>query len=267
MNSFEAQDGGGFRGMPSPAMFKQSFNSVLGADDFSSGGNSQKSFSGAKQAQSRWNPYSFELGTIAGIKGKDFVVLASDTRLSVNESALLSRDGKKIHALTDKVGMGGCMFYGDTLQLVRVLKARMMQYGFDYREDMAADNVAEMLARTLYGRRFFPYYAWTIVGGIDSKGAGALYSYDPVGCIEEIDYISAGSAHDMVQSFFDNQIGWVTQETTKPPEMTMDRAKSLMKDAFKSATERETCTGDKIHLVILAKGKPVQEEWVQLRED
>ncbi len=62
------------------------------------------------------------------------------------------------------------MFYGDTLQLIRTLKARMMRYNFDFREEMKADVVAEMLSRTLYGRRFFPYYAWTLLAGIDSKG-------------------------------------------------------------------------------------------------
>ncbi len=66
---------------------------------------------------------------------------------------------------------------------------------------------------------------------------------------------------------FGFQVGWVTQETGKPPELTIERAQSLMKDAFRSAAERETCTGDKMHLVTLVHGKPAKEEWFPLRED
>jgi len=225
-------------------------------------------YAGQAKEHQQWNPYSFEGGTISGIAGDDFVVVASDTRMSYFESAVLTRDCKKLHILNNYSVIGGCMFYGDMLQLIRLLQSRMMSYTFNYRETMKADTIAELLSRSLYQRRFFPYYAWNLVGGIDSKGKGALYSYDPIGCVERVPYVSAGTANDLIDPFLDNQVGWCTQNKKVPrPPLTVARAQALLKDAFRSAAERETCTGDKLHMVTIVAGQPPHEEKFKLRED
>lgn len=73
----------------------------------------------------------------------------------------------------------------------------------------------------LYGRRFFPYYVYNILGGIEEDGAshtssltaplirrpgsGAVYSFDPVGSYEREACRAAGAAQSLVQPFLDNQ--------------------------------------------------------------
>uniref|UniRef100_A0A1I7XH14 DUF4256 family protein n=1 Tax=Heterorhabditis bacteriophora TaxID=37862 RepID=A0A1I7XH14_HETBA len=47
----------------------------------------------------RWNPYSFEGGSTCAISGEDFVVVASDTRMSQMEINIITRDAEKIHIL------------------------------------------------------------------------------------------------------------------------------------------------------------------------
>ena len=58
----------------------------------------------------------------------------------------------------------------------------------------------------LYGKRFFPYYASVILGGIDEEGKGAVYSFDMVGSYEREKCRAAGAASALVQPFLDNQV-------------------------------------------------------------
>jgi len=221
-----------------------------------------------KQASS-WNPYSFEGGSVAAIAGDDFTVVASDTRMSQHGVNLMFRDGEKIHILNDSIVLTTSGFYGDVLQLKRVLESRLHKYRFDYRTEMTVDLCSEMLSRNLYYKRFFPYYTGAVLAGVDEKGRGAVYSYDPIGCLERLQYTASGSAEPMMVPFFDCQIGHVTmgKDAGEKPPLTLERAISLIKDAFRVSAEREIGTGDKIHLVVAVHGKPIHQEFLPLRED
>ncbi|KAK0404463.1 hypothetical protein QR680_017464 [Steinernema hermaphroditum] len=220
-----------------------------------------------KEAQ-RWNPYSMEGGSTAAIAGSNFVVVASDTRMSQFDINVMCRDAEKVHTLNDSIILATSGFYGDVLQLKRVLEARLHKYRFDYRCDMTVDLCSELLARNLYYRRFFPYYTGAILAGIDENGKGAVYSYDPVGCIERVPYSASGAAEPIMIPFFDCQVAHVTiAPGAERPELTLERATALLKDAFRNAAERETSTGDKISLVIAEAGKPIRQMFVPLRED
>lgn len=94
------------------------------------------------------------------------------TQFEVN---ILSRQAEKVHVLSDNIILNTCGFYGDVLQLKRVLNARLHKFRFDYRQDMTVDLCAELLARTLYYKRFFPYYTGAILSGIDEFGEEMFY--------------------------------------------------------------------------------------------
>ncbi|VDD90803.1 unnamed protein product [Enterobius vermicularis] len=215
-----------------------------------------------------WNPYSFEGGSTAAVAGENFAVIASDTRMSQFEINILTRKAEKISVLNDSIILACAGFYGDILQLRRVLQARLHKYRFDYRGDMTVDLCAELLSRNLYYRRFFPYYTGAILAGIDENGNGAVFSYDPIGCVQRVTYTASGSAEPLIIPFFDCQINQVTQsdETERIP-LTVERATSLMKDAFRMVAEREIGTGDRIHLVIAECNKPIRQVYLPLRED
>lgn len=99
-------------------------------------------------------------------------------------------------------------------------------------------SIARMIQTMLYGKRFFPYYAYVIrtsfpipssyppahsqfqkpaVGGIDRDGTGAVYSFDPVGSYERESCRAAGAAQSLVQPFLDNMVRPPPPPAPPPP--------------------------------------------------
>lgn len=89
--------------------------------------------------------------------------------------------------------------------------------------------IARLIQTMLYAQRFFPYYVYNILGGIEEDGtrpfprsrrcvrdsprymrtfpgSGAVYSFDPVGSYEREACRAAGAASSLVQPFLDNQV-------------------------------------------------------------
>jgi len=221
-----------------------------------------------QQHAAHWDPYSFEGGSAAAIAGDDFVVIASDTRMSQFDVNILSRDVEKVFVLNDSVIMATSGFYGDVLQFRRLLEARLHKFRFEHRVDMPVDMCSEMMARNLYYKRFFPYFTGAILAGIDEKGHGAVYNYDCVGCIERRPYDASGNGSAMMMPTFDNQIGFedLPASIERPP-LTQERAISLMKDAFRTAADREISIGDRIQVYVAEAGKPIRQLVVALNED
>ena len=46
----------------------------------------------------------------------------------------------------------------------------------------------------------------TIIGGLDSEGKGAVYSFDPVGSYEREQCRAGGAAASLIMPFLDNQV-------------------------------------------------------------
>lgn len=63
-----------------------------------------------------------------------------------------------------------------------------------------------MISTILYSKRFFPYYVYNILGGLDEEGKGGVYSFDPVGSYEREFCRAAGAAQSLLQPFLDSQV-------------------------------------------------------------
>ncbi|XP_043448756.1 proteasome subunit beta type-1 isoform X2 [Prionailurus bengalensis] len=117
----------------------------------------------------RFSPYAFNGGTVLAIAGEDFSIVASDTRLSEGYS-IHTRDSPKCYRLTDKTVIGCSGFHGDCLTLTKIIEARLKMYKHSNNKTMTTGAIAAMLSTILYSRRFFPYYVYNIIGGLDEEG-------------------------------------------------------------------------------------------------
>eukprot|EP00049_Salpingoeca_infusionum_P017792 m.354384 g.354384 ORF g.354384 m.354384 type:complete len:215 (+) comp16997_c0_seq1:240-884(+) len=212
-----------------------------------------------------FDPYSQNGGTVLGIAGEDYAIIASDTRLSEGYS-IHSRDVSKLYPLNGVTVLGCTGFHGDVITLVKRVEMRQKSYAFTHRKDMSTTATAQMLATMLYGKRFFPYYTYNILGGIDSEGKGCVYSYDPVGSYEREVFRAAGTASSLLQPLLDNQVGFKNQEGKERVPIPMDRAVAMVKDVFSSAAERDIYTGDAVAIAIITKDG-VKYEQFPLRRD
>lgn len=220
---------------------------------------------GRGPTQHNFYPYTENGGTILGVAGNDFALVASDTRLSEGYS-IYSRNVGKTYKLTDNTVLGCMGFHGDVKTLTKNIEIRLKYYEQDHNKPMSTNAVAAMLSTMLYHRRFFPLWTYNVVGGLDEEGKGAVYSYDPVGSYQREFFKAAGSAAALLQPLLDNQLGYKNMENSEHPALTLERAINLVKDVFISAAERDIYTGDGIVIDIITKGG-IRREMFPLRRD
>ncbi len=122
--------------------------------------------------------------TTIGIVCKDGVVLATERRATAG-TMIMNKQTTKVFKIDANLGVTIAGMVGDAQVLTRYLKAEVALYRLRRNGQVSAEGAATLLANILSGSRFYPYYAWLILGGVDAKG-GHVFSVDPAGgCIED----------------------------------------------------------------------------------
>ncbi|WVQ74454.1 hypothetical protein IAR50_004055 [Cryptococcus sp. DSM 104548] len=212
-----------------------------------------------------FNPYSDNGGSILSICGADFAMIAGDTRQSEGYS-IQTRYAPKVFQLTDKAVLATNGFAADGKNFVKRVKQRLEWYEHAHHKQMSIKSIARMIQTMLYGKRFFPYYVYNILGGIEEDGSGAVYSFDPVGSYEREACRAAGAAQSLIQPFLDNQIYFKNQQPAPgagpfiPGNLPLSTVLSVVVDSFSSATERHIEVGDGLEIfVVMAAGRSTND--------
>ncbi|PVF98515.1 putative PRE7-20S proteasome subunit [Serendipita vermifera] len=205
-----------------------------------------------------FNPYTENGGTILAIAGQDFAVIAGDTRQSEGYN-IQTRYAPKVFRLTDKAVLAVNGFAADGNMFVQKVQQRLEWYQHAHNKEMPLRAIARLIQTMLYAKRFFPYYVYNILGGIEEDGSGAVYSFDPVGSYERETCRAAGAAQSLVQPFLDNQIYFKNQMPplggVHPQHLPLKEVLSLVIDSFTGATERHIEVGDGLEIYIVLGSK------------
>lgn len=199
----------------------------------------------------RFEPYDFNGGTTLAISGEDFALVAGCTRMSTGYE-ILSRNQSKLFHLTGGTVLAAAGCHSDIVTMQRFLSARLTQYEHAHGKEMSTSAAAQLLCTTLYSRRFFPYYAFCMLAGLDENGKGATYGYDAVGSFKRDDYGCMGSGQNFVMPILDNLIGHKNRCDPKKP-ISVEEAVQIAKDVFVIATERDIYTGDCVEIKVIKK--------------
>ncbi|KAK7450651.1 Proteasome subunit beta type-6 [Stygiomarasmius scandens] len=207
-------------------------------------------------------PYSENGGTILAVAGTKFCVIAGDTRKS-NTYNNETRYAPKLFRLTDKAVLAVNGFAADGNMFVNKVRQQLEWYRHGHARDMPLHEIARLMQTMLYARRFFPYYVYTILGGIEEDGSGAVYTFDSVGSYERDTCRAAGAAQSFMQPYMDNQVNYKNQRSThgsfRSTNLPLSSVLSLVMDSFANASERNAEVGDGIEIcIVLAKGSSVQ---------
>ena len=174
-------------------------------------------------------------GTVLAVAGEDYVVCAADTRMSTGYS-ILTRDYKKIEKVSSQCVMASAGFMADAATLKKTLKARCETYEFQNGKEMGCVSFAQLLSNTLYYRRFFPYYTFNIVAGLDKDGKGAVFTYDAVGSYERTNYSCQGSGQSLIMPVLDNQLKTVSPLVLPSQSSATPLSESEAVDLVKAAS-------------------------------
>ena len=161
----------------------------------------------------------------------------------------MSKSGKKVFKITDKIGAACAGILGDMQILTREVTAHLNIYSFEREQSVTVRTAAKLMGSILFERRYFPYLAQTIVGGIDEGGA-KLFVLDPLGSVIEDKYTAVGSGSEIAIGLFESEF---------KDGMSVEDAKGLVRKAIKAASARDIASGEGLDMLIITD-KGIREE-------
>jgi len=179
--------------------------------------------------------------TAVGITYDGGVVFASEKRIAFG-NFLVSKSTKKTFEITPKVGATCAGLVADmqilSLQIAALAKIRKMEI----KREVPPNSVAKMMSNMMYERRYFPLLTQVIVGGVVDKPV--LYTLDPLGSVLPDEYAAVGTGAEMALGVLDPQF---------KKNMTEDEAVDLAKKAVRSASLRDSASGDGLDIMVISK--------------
>ena len=179
------------------------------------------------------------------------MLLAAEKRVTYGYF-VMSKGGKKVFKVTDRIGVACAGLVGDMQILAKEMEAQANLFSMDTSRPISVHAAAKLMANVLFNRRYAPLFAQTIIGGLDEDGP-SLFVLDVLGSLIPDKYAVVGTGTEIA-------IG-VIEESYKET-MSEAEAKELVMRAIKSAISRDSMSGDGVDFLVVTE-KGVTEESVK----
>jgi len=186
--------------------------------------------------------------TTVGVVFHGGVILASEKRVTYG-GFIMSRGGKKVFKVTDRIGVACAGLVGDMQILAREMEAQANLYSMDVGRQISVNSAAKLMANVLFNRRYAPLITQTIVGGLDENGP-SLYVLDVLGSLIPDKYAAVGSGTETAMG--------VIEEGYKE-NLSLKEAKELVIRGVKAAINRDALSGDGLDILIITKDGITEE--------
>jgi len=201
------------------------------------------------QSQPNQGGYAWIPGaTTIGVVCQDGVILASEKRVAYGY-LIISKGGKKVFKITDRIGAACAGLVADMQILSREIEAQANLFSMEVGRPISVRAAAKLMANVLFNRRYAPLITQTIVAGLDEEGA-SLYVLDVLGSLISDKYAAVGSGTEIA-------VG-VLEEGYKE-DMPLSEAKQLVTRAIKSAISRDVMSGDGVDFLTITKDGVAEE--------
>jgi len=186
--------------------------------------------------------------TTVGVVCKDGVILASERRVNYGYF-VMSKSGRKVFKIADKIGAACAGIVADMQILTREVAAHLNIYSFEREQSVTVRTAAKLMGSLLFERRYFPYLTQTIVGGIDETGA-KLFVLDPLGSVIEDKFTAVGSGAEIAMGLLESDF---------KEDMSVEDAKGLVRKAIKAASARDIASGEGLDMLIITDKGALEE--------
>jgi proteasome beta subunit len=180
--------------------------------------------------------------TTIGVVGKDGVILASDTRVTMG-FYVAHKFGKKIYKIDDCLGMTISGTVADAQKVVDILTANAQLYRINMNRPMPVSAAARLVANLLFSARYLPLAAQVLVGGVDDTGPH-VYDLDPFGSLTEEKCVSTGSG---------SPIAYGILEDAYREGMPVAELLPTVVKAVNAAMKRDVASGDNYNITVIDK--------------
>jgi proteasome beta subunit len=185
--------------------------------------------------------------TTVGLVGRNFVVLAADQRATMGHIA--EKDMTKVYPLTNFVGVTIAGTVGDSLALIRFLRAQANLYEIERRTKITPNALASLLSNVLNGNRYFPFIFQPILGGVNNEPE--LFELTPYGGVTKKEkYAITGSGTTFAMTTLDQNY---------KESMTEEETIALAVKAVSAAKNRDIYSGGESVTVVVIDKKGYRE--------